>query len=218
MVAETRQQLEEGVFSEEELQALALAEGGRSRVGLSHPQPKAKGKRLGLWNWPHGCCSHVGREWAAACKLILLSSIYNPGCLFYLFVFWLLHPKILCALFCWREHSCVALDTASTWDPHLGVTTESHPHTHTLTCAYPQGDHSRVWVLPSLPSLPPPGARPIPPSPSPSFTSADQCKPCFTQKFVSEMSTLASDFENQMRLRTEVSGPSAEETLEQVLE
>lgn len=50
MVAETRQQLEEGVFSEEELQALALAEGGRSTVGLSHPQPKAKGKRLGLWN------------------------------------------------------------------------------------------------------------------------------------------------------------------------
>lgn len=114
----------------------------------------------------------------------------------------------------------MALDTASTWDPHLGVTTESHPHTHTLTCAYPQGDHSWVWVwvFPSLPSLPPPRAHPITPSPSPSFTSADQCKPCLTQKFVSEMSTLASDFENQMRLRTEVSGPSAEETLEQVLE
>ena len=52
----------------------------------------------------------------AACKLLLPSSIYSPGCLFYLFVFWLLHPKILYALFCWKEHSCVALDAAS----HLG--------------------------------------------------------------------------------------------------
>lgn len=120
-------------MSEKDVQALALAlDKGRRWAS----PPSSPGPRAAIWGCTAGptLLLPLGDGAGGRRELPEPASIYNLHPLPYLLgVFWLLPPKVPCALFCRKEHGCLALDTATAEDPTLVVTTEGHPYTHTHT-------------------------------------------------------------------------------------